>query len=266
MRRLLRFPLQLPPDLVSPFFLLLAPNVTMEGVIDPVAGNVTLTGTPTGTPEGDGPIITALGFLIATADPTLNGADRRALLTQLGLDVNDPDLAGINGSLTYNGLAYRLVYDQGANSLSMIVTPEGGWPLRRQPLTDRLDHRRPPGDVVGFFETDRGDEERSATLGYEPPIGGDVIGRSRRPMRGGKCRRRADYLATVRPTQRPRRDRTRATVCRARKSKTRSLAHPTRSRFATKRAAGWRSSNRRGSNRRPISPRFHGSSVRFHQR
>ncbi|CAN5262426.1 hypothetical protein BH18ACT5_BH18ACT5_14670 [soil metagenome] len=118
-------PLQLPPDLVSPFFLLIASNVTMEGVIDPVAGNVTLTGTPTGTPEGDGPIITALGLLIATADPTLNGGDRRALLTQLGLDVNNPDLAGINGSLTYNGLAYRLVYDQGANSLSMIVTPEG---------------------------------------------------------------------------------------------------------------------------------------------
>jgi hypothetical protein len=122
-------PLQLPPDLVSPFFLLLAPNVTMEGVLEPGAGNVTLTGTPTGTPEGDGPIITALGLLIATADPSLDGSDRRALLSQLGLDVNDPDLAGIDGTLTYNGLVYRLVYDQPANALSLIITPEGAAPV-----------------------------------------------------------------------------------------------------------------------------------------
>ncbi len=117
-------PIYLPPELPSPFFLLLTPNVTLEGVLDPVTGSVTLRAAPTGTPEGDAPIFTALGLLIATADPTLDGSDRRALLAQLGLDVNAPELAGIDGTLAYNGLSYRLLYDQAANSLSLAVTPE----------------------------------------------------------------------------------------------------------------------------------------------
>lgn len=117
-------PILLPPELTSPFFLLLTPNLTLEGVLDPVAGNVTLRAAPTGTPEGDAPIFTALGLFVATADPTLDGSDRRALLAQLGLDVNAPELAGIDGTLAYNGLSYRLLYDQASNSLSLAVTPE----------------------------------------------------------------------------------------------------------------------------------------------
>ena len=117
-------PILLPPDLESPFFLLLGPSVTLEGLIDRTAGNVTLRASPTGTPEGDAPIITALGLLIATADPTLDGSDRRALLEQLGLDVDEPDLVGLDQTLTYNGLAYRLVYDGAANSLALVITPE----------------------------------------------------------------------------------------------------------------------------------------------
>jgi hypothetical protein len=112
-------------DITSPFILLLTPNVTMEGVLDPAAGNVTLRGTPTGTPEGDGAILSALGILIGTADPTLDGGDRKALLGQLGLDVDRPELGGINGSLTHNGLLYRLVYQAEANSLEFVITPEG---------------------------------------------------------------------------------------------------------------------------------------------
>ncbi|MGI8517206.1 MAG: hypothetical protein ACR2ME_02525 [Acidimicrobiia bacterium] len=117
-------PILIPPDLESPFFLLLGPGVTLEGLIDRTAGNVTLRASPTGTPEGDAPIITALGLLIATADPTLDGGDRRALLEQLGLDVDDPALVGLDQTLTYNGLAYRLAYDEAANSLALIITPE----------------------------------------------------------------------------------------------------------------------------------------------
>jgi hypothetical protein len=112
-------------DLTSPFILLLTPNVTLEGVIDPVAGNVTMRATPTGTPEGDGAILSALGILIGTADPTLNGADRRALLGRLGLDVDRPELGGINGTLTHNGLTYRMVYQAEQNTLEFAITPEG---------------------------------------------------------------------------------------------------------------------------------------------
>ena len=112
-------------DLTSPFILLLTPNVTLEGVLDPVAGNVTMRATPTGTPEGDGAILNALGILIGTADPSLNGSDRRALLAQLGLDVDRPELGGIDGSLTHNGLAYRMVYQADQNTLEFAITPEG---------------------------------------------------------------------------------------------------------------------------------------------
>ena len=112
-------------DIVSPFILLLAPNISLEGVLDPTAGSVVMRATPSGTPEGDSAILSALGILIGTADPTLDGNDRRALLGQLGLDVNRPDLAGIDGSLTYNGLLYRMVYRQEANSLELAITPEG---------------------------------------------------------------------------------------------------------------------------------------------
>jgi hypothetical protein len=97
----------------------------MEGVLDPAVGNVTLRATPTGTPEGDGAILSALGILIGTADPTLDGSDRKALLAQLGLDVDRPELGGINGSLTHNGLLYRMVYQAEANSLEFVITPEG---------------------------------------------------------------------------------------------------------------------------------------------
>jgi hypothetical protein len=112
-------------DLTSPFILLLTPNVTLEGVLDPVAGNVTMRATPTGTPEGDGAILSALGILIGTADPTLDGADRRALLGRLGLDVDRPELGGINGTLTHNGLTYRMVYQAEPNTLEFAITPEG---------------------------------------------------------------------------------------------------------------------------------------------
>jgi hypothetical protein len=112
-------------DLTSPFILLLTPDVTLEGVLDPVAGNVTMRATPTGTPEGDGAILSALGILIGTADPTLDGADRRALLERLGLDVNRPELGGINGTLSHNGLTYRMVYQAEQNTLEFAITPEG---------------------------------------------------------------------------------------------------------------------------------------------
>lgn len=112
-------------DLTSPFILLLTPNVTLEGVLDPVVGNVTMRATPTGTPEGDGAILSALGILIGTADPSLNGADRKALLGRLGLDVDRPQLGGINGTLTHNGLTYRMVYQAEQNTLEFAIAPEG---------------------------------------------------------------------------------------------------------------------------------------------
>ena len=112
-------------ELTSPFLLSLAPHITLEGLLDPTTGSIVLRATPTGTPEGDGQILTALGLLIGTADPSLSGSDRRALLEILGLRIQDPQLSGLDGMATHNGLAFQLVFlaDQGV--LEFRITPEG---------------------------------------------------------------------------------------------------------------------------------------------
>ena len=98
--------------------------MTLEGLLDPVAGTVILRATPTGTPDGDSLILTSLGLLIGISDPSLDGSDRRVLLETLGLTIQDPQLGGLDGTVNYNGLFYHLQYlaDQGV--LEFRVTPE----------------------------------------------------------------------------------------------------------------------------------------------
>ena len=91
-------------DLTSPFLLSLTPYMTFEGLLDPAVGSVVIRATPTGTPEGDGLILTSLGLLIGVSDPSLDGSDRRALLETLGLAIQDPQLGGLDGTVNYNGL------------------------------------------------------------------------------------------------------------------------------------------------------------------
>ena len=112
-------------DLTSPFLVSLTPFITMEGVLDPAAGSVVLRATPTGAPEGDGLILTSLGLLIGVADPSIDGPDRRGLLETLGLSIQDPQLGGLNGSATHNGLAYHLVFVPETGALEFRITPEG---------------------------------------------------------------------------------------------------------------------------------------------
>ena len=116
--------LALQTGLTSPFVLSITPYITLEGSLDPTAGSITLRATPTGTSEGDGQILTALGLLIGTSDPTLEGPARRALLESLGLAVQSPQLGGLDGTVSHNALTYHLVYlaDQGV--LELRVTPE----------------------------------------------------------------------------------------------------------------------------------------------
>lgn len=111
-------------DLTSPLLVSLTPFMTLEGVLDPNAGYLTLRSTPTATPEGDGAILSSLGMMVAMSDPSLEPVDRRLLLEALGLDVRDPDLSGIDASLNYNGLNYRLTYFQDQNVLEFAITPE----------------------------------------------------------------------------------------------------------------------------------------------
>jgi len=112
-------------DLSSPFVVSLTPYITFEGLLDPAVGSVVIRATPTGTPEGDGLILTSLGLLIGVADPTLDGSDRRALLETLGLAIQDPQLAGLDGTINHNGLTYHLAYALDQNMIQFTITPEG---------------------------------------------------------------------------------------------------------------------------------------------
>ncbi len=112
-------------DLSSSFFLSLTPYMTLEGLLDPVAGSVVIRATPTGTPEGDSLILTALGLVIGMSDPTLDGSDRRLLLDTLGLSVEDPQLGGLDGAVNYNGLLYHLVYLEDQGVIEFRIAPEG---------------------------------------------------------------------------------------------------------------------------------------------
>jgi hypothetical protein len=115
----------LSPNLTSPFALALGPHITIDGVLEPTAGNLRLRATPTGTADGDRLTLVALALVIGTSEPSLTPANRGQLLEALGLDPRNPQLAGLNGVRTYNGRMYELVYltDQGV--LQLTVTPEG---------------------------------------------------------------------------------------------------------------------------------------------
>lgn len=111
-------------EMTSPLVVNLTSFMTLEGILDPANGWLALRSTPTGTSEGDGAILTSLGMMIAIADPTLEPVDRRLLLETLGLDVRNPQLGGIDGSLNYNGLNYRLAYLEDQNVLEFVISPE----------------------------------------------------------------------------------------------------------------------------------------------
>jgi hypothetical protein len=49
-----------------------------------------------------------MGLAVAWADPALAPAERKALLADLGVDVDDPSLSDVGGEVVRNGVTYRL--------------------------------------------------------------------------------------------------------------------------------------------------------------
>lgn len=78
---------------------------------------------PTGPSESDRLGIQALGLAIAVADPTLEPNERGAVLGEMGLNVRDPSLAGLDGRTTRNGIDYQLFYDAEAVMLRLDIAP-----------------------------------------------------------------------------------------------------------------------------------------------
>ncbi len=79
---------------------------------------------PTGPSSSDQLGIQALGLAIAVADPSLEPNERGAVLAEMGLNVRDPQLGGLNGATTRNGVDYRLVFDTDAVVLRLTVSPQ----------------------------------------------------------------------------------------------------------------------------------------------
>jgi hypothetical protein len=78
---------------------------------------------PTGPSSSDQLGIQALGLAIAVADPSLEPGERAAILGQMGLNVRDPDLGGLDGATSRNGVDYRLLFDSEDVVLRLTVAP-----------------------------------------------------------------------------------------------------------------------------------------------
>lgn len=110
---------------LGPFEERFTPFLAMNGIVQPdgTLDQFTLVIDPTGPAEYDRIGIQALGVAIATVDPERSPEGRASLLGELGLNVRQPLLEGIDGTAEAAGIAYTLVYDAAANLLTMTVTP-----------------------------------------------------------------------------------------------------------------------------------------------
>ena len=79
---------------------------------------------PSGPSSSDRLGIQALGLAIAVADPSLAPNERAAVLAEMGLNVRDPQLGGLNGTTTRNDVAYRLVFDADDVVLRLTISPQ----------------------------------------------------------------------------------------------------------------------------------------------
>jgi hypothetical protein len=100
-------------------FLALTAVVHPDGTLD----DFSLVVDPNGPTEYDRIGIQALGVAIATVEPERSPEGRATLLGQLGLNVRQPLLDGIDGTVETDGLVYRLVYDNATTLLTLTVSP-----------------------------------------------------------------------------------------------------------------------------------------------
>ena len=77
---------------------------------------------PRGDSLDDALGLQALGVAINVAEPDLEGPDLRAVLMDLGLDVEEPTL-DLNGSVNRDGMNYRLVYQDDRGLIILTIEP-----------------------------------------------------------------------------------------------------------------------------------------------
>ena len=102
-------------------YVVITGNVDTDGQVS----SVTYVGDPSGTVSDDRAVLSALGLTVAMIEPSLPPDGRRQLIEGLGLDVDDPVLEGLDGSLPYKGIDYALHWDAELARLVLEARPEG---------------------------------------------------------------------------------------------------------------------------------------------
>lgn len=99
--------------------------VRIEGTLGPdgLVDRVVFLGDPSGSDIDDRRVLTALGLTVALVEPDLPPEGRRQLLAALGLDVENPVLAGLDDTLTYEGQDYALRWDDSLQRVRFEVVP-----------------------------------------------------------------------------------------------------------------------------------------------
>lgn len=85
--------------------------------------SIRLLGDPTGPDFEDRRVLSALGITVAMVEPALPPSGRRQLLENLGLDIANPDVEGLDGAFPYGGKDWVLRYD--GEFIVLEVAPEG---------------------------------------------------------------------------------------------------------------------------------------------
>lgn len=113
--------------ILGPFEEQFTPYLSLVGVVEPqgTVEEFALVVDPSGPANYDRVGIQALGIAIATVDPERSPEGRAALLGQLGLNVRQPELGGIDGTVESDGVVYTLVYDEATTLLTLTVAPTG---------------------------------------------------------------------------------------------------------------------------------------------
>ena len=113
--------------IVGPFQEQFTPYLSFLGEVQPDGrlSGFSLVVDPAGPSEYDRIGIQALGVAVATVEPDRSPQGRAALIGELGLNVREPQLGGIDGSVESAGLQYTLVYDAETTLLTLTVAPAG---------------------------------------------------------------------------------------------------------------------------------------------
>ena len=104
----------------------LAPLISLQGSTDDDGDvrSLVVVADPSGDTDSDQATIATWGIALTVSDPSLTERDRREILDEMGLDVDFPQLGGLDGETTRNGIRYTMKYFQSFSSVLLTISPE----------------------------------------------------------------------------------------------------------------------------------------------